>query len=74
MANEKYPFANLFKRNDKEARRVWKKKVGQQRGGKVSLEYIVASVLANRQSEGTALSTLRAYDDEGDTWRSQRSD
>lgn len=63
MANSKYPFSNLFKKHDKEAREVWKRIVGQQRSGKVSLAYIVARVLANRANEQSALNTLRAYDD-----------
>lgn len=72
MANSKYPFTNLFKKNDKEARDVWNRIVGQQRKGKVSLAYIVARVYANRANEETALDTLRAYDDEGASWQFRR--
>lgn len=72
MANQQYPFSNLFKKHDKEAREVWKRIVKQQRKGKVSLAYIVARVYANKVNEETALDTLRAYDDEGDKWQYRR--
>lgn len=74
MANQQYPFSNLFKKHDKEARELWKRIVKQQRSGKVSLAYIVARVLARRENEATALKTLRAYDDEEAAWQFRRLD
>lgn len=72
MAKLQYPFINLFKKHDAEARELWRKLVKQQRSGKVSLAYIVARVYANKANEESALNTLRAYDDEGAAWQFRR--
>ena len=56
-----YPFNNLFKCYDREARALWSQIVSQQRAGKLGLSYIVACVYVYDSTEKTALNQLRTY-------------
>ena len=58
-----YPFYNLFKQYDKNARALWSKIASQQRDGKVGLAYIVAKVYGHNATEETAFNALRSYDE-----------
>ena len=61
--HSRYPFYNLFKEYDKEARALWSQLVNQQREGRHSLAYIVARVYGYKSTEKAAFNALQAYDD-----------
>ena len=61
--HSRYPFYNLFKEYDKDARALWSKIASQQRDGKVGLAYIVAKVYGHKSTEKTAFNALLSYDD-----------
>ena len=61
--HSRYPFYNLFKRYDREARALWSKIVSQQRHGKHDLAYIVAKVYGCKATEKTAFNALCSYDE-----------